>query len=61
VHVFRVASDGKPPSLYVQRGGRGETVASEPLDDRGDGWELVPCGGSITLGAPVRARVPQPA
>jgi predicted glutamine amidotransferase len=43
LHVFRLASDGQPPTLYVRAGRAGTTVASEPLDD-GGGWQPVASG-----------------
>ena len=48
LHVFRLASDDKPPSLYVQQRARGTAVASEPLDDTG-GWKLLPSGSVTSL------------
>ena len=49
LHVFRLASDGKPPSLYVNAGAKGTVVASEPLDDKDSEWRLMPAGGTLTL------------
>ena len=49
LHVFRLASDGKPPSLYVNTGAKGTVVASEPLDDKDGDWRLMPAGGVLTL------------
>ena len=48
LHVFRLASDDKPPSLYVHRGSRGTAVASEPLDDGGN-WQLLPAGSVMSF------------
>jgi predicted glutamine amidotransferase len=48
LHVFRLASDDEPPSLYVQRGRRGTAVASEPLDDAGH-WQLLPTGSVVSF------------
>ena len=48
LHVFRLASDAKPPSLYIQQRARGTAVASEPLDDTG-GWTLLPPGSVTSL------------
>jgi glutamine amidotransferase len=48
LHVFRLASDDEPPSLYVQRGRRGTAVASEPLDDAGH-WQLLPSGSVVSF------------
>ena len=55
--AFRLASDGKPPSLYLQRlqadGSRGTIIASEPLcDDRKNGqaeWQALPVAAVVTL------------
>jgi len=51
--AFRMASDGKPPSLYVQRCARGTIVASEPLCEEMDGaqspWTAVPVGAVVTV------------
>jgi glutamine amidotransferase len=51
VHAFRLASDGKPPSLYLRRCAAGTLIASEPLcDGGGDGhWQPVPAGAVVTL------------
>jgi glutamine amidotransferase len=48
LHVFRLASDDKPPSLYVRHSRNATVVASEPLDDDGN-WQLVPAGGVLTI------------
>ena len=55
--AFRIASDGKPPTLYLQRlqteGSSGTIVASEPLcDDGKDGqteWQALPVAAVVTL------------
>lgn len=39
--VFRWASDGRPPSLYVRSGNDGIVVASEPVDCDEGGWVAV--------------------
>jgi predicted glutamine amidotransferase len=49
--AFRIATDGKPPSLYLRRCERGTIVASEPLCDEQTGWEAVPDGGVVTVTA----------
>ena len=49
LHVFRLARDGKPPSLYVNAGANGTVVASEPLDDKDGEWRLMPAGGVLSL------------
>jgi predicted glutamine amidotransferase len=46
LHVFRLASDGQPPTLYVRSGPAGTTVASEPLDD-GAGWKPIGSGALL--------------
>jgi glutamine amidotransferase len=51
LHVFRLASDGKPPSLYLRRCGTGTIVASEPLCDDESGWQALPAGSALTLDA----------
>ncbi len=55
--AFRMASDGKPPTLYLQHcefdGSRGTIVASEPLcDDGQDGqsdWQALPVAAVVTV------------
>jgi len=49
LHVFRLASDCKPPSLYVHRGARGTAVASEPLDDDDGRWRPLPAGSVVSF------------
>jgi len=49
LHVFRLASDGKPPSLYVNAGMHGTVVASEPLDDDDGQWQPMRSGGVLTF------------
>ena len=49
LHVFRLASDDKPPSLYVNRGARGTAVASEPLDDDDGQWQPLRCGSVVSF------------
>ena len=58
--AFRIASDGKPPTLYLRRCCSGTIVASEPLgdglDDAADhgvdcGWRLLPAGATVVLNA----------
>jgi predicted glutamine amidotransferase len=52
LHVFRLASDGKPPSLYVRHGRNATVVASEPLDDCDGDWLSVPAGGVLSFERP---------
>jgi glutamine amidotransferase len=58
--AFRIASDGKPPTLYLRRCCSGTIVASEPLGDELDdtaehgvdgAWRLLPAGASVLLNA----------
>jgi predicted glutamine amidotransferase len=59
LHLFRCASDGAPPTLYVQQTGHGVTVASEPLCSNASGWRAL--GGdemlTLSLPAPGKRRV----
>jgi glutamine amidotransferase len=55
LHVFRLASDDKPPSLYVRIDAGGVVVASEPLDDDDGGWQALRDGSAVTY---ERARLP---
>lgn len=59
LHVFRLSSDDRPPSLFLNCGVEGITVASEPLGDGGDSnWEALPAGAVLTIDANgVRQRV----
>jgi glutamine amidotransferase len=53
LYAFRMASDGKPPTLYLRRCPRGTLLASEPLceelQDGEPGWQPVPVGAVVTL------------
>ena len=49
LHAFRIASDGKPPTLYLRRRTGGTIVASEPLCDDEPDWQLLPVGAVVTL------------
>jgi predicted glutamine amidotransferase len=49
--AFRLASDGKPPSLYLRRCGNGSIVASEPLCEEENGWETLPDGAVLHINA----------
>jgi predicted glutamine amidotransferase len=49
LHVFRWASDDKPPTLYLHDGPRGATVASEPLSDDDGHWRALRNGEFLTL------------
>ena len=51
LHAFRWASDDAPPTLYRRDGGHGTVIASEPLDDEGGGWAMLPAGAVVTLNA----------
>jgi glutamine amidotransferase len=50
LHVFRMSSDDRPPSLYLHSGPQGVTVASEPLAGDEDAWRLVPAGAVVSIG-----------
>ena len=49
LHAFRIASDGKPPTLYLKRCAGGTIVASEPLCEDEPDWQLLPVGAVVTL------------
>jgi glutamine amidotransferase len=49
LHLFRCASDDKPPTLYLQRGDHGSIVASEPLDDDDGDWRPLKNDEMLTL------------
>jgi len=49
LHVFRWASDDKPPTLYLQQGEGGAIVASEPLTDDDGDWRPLRNGEMLTL------------
>lgn len=49
LHVFRLSSDTRPPSLYLQEGPMGVTVASEPLAGDEASWRLVPAGSVLSI------------
>jgi len=51
LHAFRWASDDAPPTLYRRDCGHGTVIASEPLDDDGIGWAMLPAGAVVTLNA----------
>jgi predicted glutamine amidotransferase len=50
MHVFRWASDNRPPSLYWRALASGIAIASEPFGSTRDGWELVPAATVMTIG-----------
>ena len=50
LHVFRLSSDEQAPSLYLQLGDKGVTVASEPLAGDESSWSLVPAGALLSIG-----------
>ncbi len=52
LHVFRWASDDKPPTLYLQRRAARTIVASEPLSDNEDDWRALASGEMLTLTLP---------
>jgi glutamine amidotransferase len=49
--AFRLASDAKPPSLYLRHCGSGVILASEPLCEDEPGWRALPVGAVVTLDA----------
>ena len=50
VYAFRFASDKRAPTLYMrQEGEQSLVVASEPLADDQQGWELIPQGMVLRL------------
>ena len=49
LHAFRIASDGKPPTLYLRRGAAGTIVASEPLCESEPGWQMLPDGAVVAI------------
>ena len=52
MHAFRFSSDKRAPTLYLHHhDARGLVVASEPLADDHQGWELVPQGTVVLLTA----------
>jgi len=51
LHAFRIASDCKPPTLYLRRGNGGTIVASEPLCEDEPGWQMLPDGAVVVLDA----------
>ncbi len=44
IWAYRWASDDRPPSLYYRELPEGVIIASEPTDDRRQGWREVPKG-----------------
>jgi predicted glutamine amidotransferase len=61
LHVFRWASDDKPPTLYLQQNAQGSIVASEPLTDDDGDWRPLKNGEMLTLARPTRQVTPEPA
>jgi predicted glutamine amidotransferase len=49
LHVFRHATDGRPPTLYRCDRPEGTVIASEPLEACAQGWQAVPVGAVMTL------------
>ncbi|WP_284616094.1 class II glutamine amidotransferase [Aquabacterium humicola] len=49
IHAFRFASDGKPPTLYVNEGERGSIIASEPVNTHTGQWHPVPPNSWVRL------------
>jgi glutamine amidotransferase len=62
--AFRIATDGKPPTMYLRRCKSGVIVASEPLAEDEPGWHMLPDGAVATVdasGCSVRASRFEPA
>lgn len=51
LHAFRIASDFKPPTLYLRRSASGTIVASEPLCEEESGWQMLPDGAVVSIDA----------
>jgi predicted glutamine amidotransferase len=51
LHAFRIASDCKPPTLYLRRCAGGTIVASEPLCEEEPGWQMLPDGAVVMVDA----------
>ena len=51
LHAFRIASDCKPPTLYLRRSAGGTIVASEPLCEDEPGWQMLPDGAVVAVNA----------
>jgi len=49
LHAFRLASDGRPPTLYLRRMSGGTVIASEPLCEDQPGWQLLPAGAVVSV------------
>jgi predicted glutamine amidotransferase len=63
-YAFRIATDGKPPTLYLRRCKAGTIVASEALCENEPGWHMLPDGAVATVdakGCQVRASRFEPA
>ena len=48
-YAFRIATDGKPPTMYLRRCSSGVIVASEPLAEDEPGWHMLPDGAVATV------------
>ncbi len=52
IHAFRFSSDKRAPTLYLHHHeSRGQVVASEPLEDEHEGWELIAPGTVVRVNA----------
>ena len=51
LHAFRIASDCKPPTLYLRRSPGGTVIASEPLCEDEPGWQMLPDGAVVSVNA----------
>ena len=50
-YAFRISSDGRAPTLYMRHCASGTIVASEPLCEGEPGWQLLPEGAVVQVGA----------
>ena len=51
LYAFRIASDCKPPTLYLRHRAGGTIVASEPLCEEEPGWQMLPDGAVVAVDA----------
>jgi predicted glutamine amidotransferase len=49
--AFRIASDDKPPTLYLRRCAGGVAIASEPLCDEQPDWQALPADAVVAVDA----------
>jgi glutamine amidotransferase len=51
IHAMRWSTDSRPPTLYVCQQPGSVVVASEPVDERRECWEALPCNSAIAVRA----------